>query len=302
MIDNNPPKHFKIKVNNVEAGSLPVLEFETEDDESGLDKYEIYVGSLEHQAHELSADKKSIELSALDAGEHTVLIKAIDKAGNERTETVKFVIDQIPTPVISNYPSEIKPDTKFYMNGSAIENSKIVVFIEQDRRTIASTSVMSDANGNWFYVHDDNLPDGRYTSYVLAVNDKGIKSGESARISFLVSPPVFAIVGSFIINYFTVIVSLLFMIILIVFIIFLLIFFVRKKLKKETIEIEEVLKRNLNSFRQEVDEEFKLIVKKETRVAGKKEKQLARDRLRKKLDIAEKKIMKEVQDVEDILD
>ncbi len=301
MIDKNPPKPFEIKVNNIEVGELPVLEFETSDEESGLDRYEIYVGSLEHQAHKLSADKKSIELSALEAGSHTVLVKAIDKAGNQRVETVEFVIDPIPTPVITNYQKEIKPDDKFYMSGTAIPGSRIIVFVEQDRRVIASTSVMTDANGNWFYIHNKKLTNGRYTSFVIAINDKGIRSGESSRISFLVSPPVFAVVGSFIINYFTVIVSLIFMIALIVLIIFFLIFFARKKLRKETIEVEEVLKRNLKSFRQELDDEFVGIIKKETRITGKKDKKMIKDKLDKKLDSIERKIMKEVQDVEDIL-
>ena len=91
------------------------------------------------------------------------------------------------------------------------------------------------------------------------------------------------------------------MIVLIIVIIFFLIFFVKKKLKKETIEIEEVLKRNLGSFRKELNEEFTAIIKKETRAAGKKSKTLIKDNLDKKLDIAEKNILKEVQDVEDML-
>ncbi len=301
MIDKNPPKSFKIKINNIEVGDLPKLEFETIDEESGLDRYEIYVGSLEQQAYKLTADKKELELSSLGAGAHTVLIKAIDKAGNQRVETAEFVIDPIPTPIINNYPAEIKPINKFYMNGTAIPNSQVIVYLEENKRPVASSSVRSDANGNWFYLHDNSLGNGRYTAYVVAINDKGIKSGESSRISFLVSPPVFTVVGSFIIDYFTVIVSLLFMIILIVLIVFLLVFFVRKKLKKETVEIEEVLHRNLSALQKEIDKDFDVLLKKETRVAAKREKLLIKNELKKKISSAEKNIMKEVQDVEEIL-
>jgi uncharacterized membrane protein len=177
----------------------------------------------------------------------------------------------------------------------------VIAFVEQNGQIIASTSVMSDANGNWFYLHHGQLNDGRYTAYVVAINDKGIRSGDSARVSFLVSPPVFAVVGGFIINYFTVIVSLLFMIILIIVMIFSLIFLARRKLRKETVEIEEVLKRNLGSLQKEIDDDFTVILKKETRISGKKDKTLIRDNLKKKIATVEKNIMKEVQDVEEIL-
>ncbi len=301
MIDKNPPNSFKINVKNIEVGNWPVLEFETKDGESGLDRYEVYVGSLEQQAHTLDALKNSIQLSDLEPGTHTVLLKAIDKAGNQRVETVEFVIDPIPTPVIVNFSAEVKPSDKFYMNGTAMQGATVIVYLEQDNRLLASTSVAVDANGNWFYLNPEKLTKGRFTAYAKAVNDKGMKSGDSSRVSFIVSPPIFAEIGAFIIDYFTVIVSLLFMTILIVIIIFFFILFVRKKLKKETIEVEEVVKRNLNSFRNEMEEEFKVIIEKETRVSGRKDKMASRAKLRTGLDSVEKKIMKEVKDVEDIL-
>jgi hypothetical protein len=302
MIDRNPPKPFQIKLKNIEPGEWPILEFETKDDESGLDRYEIYVGSLEHQAHQVPADKNSMQLADLEPGSHTVLMKAIDKAGNQRVETIEFFIEAIPTPLIVNFSEEIRPGDKFFMNGTAIENGAVLVYLESENRLIASSSAMVDANGNWFYIHDEKLPKGRYIVYAKALNELGMQSEKSAHISFLVSPPVFAELGAFIIDYFTVIVSLLFMIVLIILIIFFLVYFAKKKLKKETIEVEDVLKRSLGSFKKEIDEEFEAMIDKDARVTGKKDKAMIRDRLKKRLVGAEEKIMKEVRDVEDMLD
>lgn len=298
MIDKNPPKPFSIDISNVSVGDWPLLKFETEDEESGLLKYEVFVGSLEHQAHELEADNNSIELEGLEAGSHTVLVKAIDKAGNQRVETAEFVIDPIPTPVIEDYPEEIKPGDNFYVSGTALENSKLIVVVEQGPNVIASTSTMVDSNGKWLILMSDKLAKGRYTAHAIAINEKGIRSGESAKVSFLVSPPVFAQVGEFIIGYFTVIVSLIFMIILIVLLVFFLVFIVRRKLRKETIEAEEVIKRNMTKLRTDMDEEFDNIILK---TSSKKDKTTAKERLDGKFIEAEKKMMKEVQDVEDLL-
>ncbi|PLX27038.1 hypothetical protein C0583_04820 [Candidatus Parcubacteria bacterium] len=300
MIDLNPPSPFTIEVENIEAGEWPTLKFETSDEESGLAKYEVYVGSLEQQAHIVEADKKSIELTDLEAGHHTVLVKALDKAGNQRVETVEFTINPVPTPEILNYPREVNPDDNFYVSGTAQANNLITLVIEKNSAVVATSSTRSDSNGNWFYIHEDKLDNGRYTLQARAENNKGINSELSSRISFLVSPPVFAVVGAFIIDYFTVFVSLLFMVVLIIVLIIMIVMFVRKKLRKETIEVEEVLKRNLDAFRKDIDSEYDEISTGDTK-PKKKVKDDSKERLKAKLNEAEKRIMKEVKDVEDIL-
>jgi hypothetical protein len=300
MIDKNPPDSFVVNVGS-EAGKWPVISFETKDKESGMDKYQVFVGSLEHQAHELPAEKTGVELIGLEPGKHTVLLKAYDKAGNQRVETAEFIIEPIGAPVISDYPAEVKPSDRFYAKGTAPASGTVVIFIEKDGNIISSSSVAVDAEGKWLYLYPEKLEEGRYGAYAEARNPLGMRSEPSQKISFLVSPPVFASVGAFIIDYFTVIVSLIFMIVLIILLVVFLFFFIRKRLKKETIEVEEVLHRNLSAYRKDMDEEFKRIIEKDTRISGRKEKAEARERLRQGLDRAEEKILKEVKDVEDIL-
>lgn len=300
MIDRTPPESFKVEVAS-ETGKWPVISFGTIDKESGLSKYQVYVGSLEHQAHELAVDRKDIELSDLEPGQHTVLLKAIDKAGNQRVETVEFFIEAIPSPAISDYPGEVRPSDRFYAKGTAPAGGTVLIMIERDGNLVASSSTAVDAAGNWIYIHPEKLAEGHYTVFAEARNELGMRSQPSAKLDFLVSPPVFATIGTFILDYFTVIVSLIFMIVLVGLMIAYLIFFLRKKLKRETIEVEEVLKRNIGVFRQAIEGEFEEIIRKETRVSGRKSKTEAKERLLLKLETAEKKILKEVKDVEEIL-
>lgn len=301
MLDTTPPDSFEIETEEGEVGSWPILHYKSDDKGSGLLKYEIFIGSLEEQSHEKEPEENTLQLFDLSAGEHTAMIKAIDKAGNERVQTIVFYIDPIPTPEIINYPSELDVNDKFYLNGTAMEDVTINVNIEKNSNIIITSAVTSDAEGKWFYIADKDLSNGRYVVWVEAVNENGIKSNPSEKVSFLVSPPIFMTVGNFVINYFTLIVSLLFMIILIVILIVFLIGLIRRKLKKETIEIEEVLHKNIKELQKEVDKDFEDLSQFEGKTTYKTKKTETIGKIKAKIDNTEKNIMKEVKDVEEIL-
>lgn len=293
MVDTKPPQVFEVTVKEAPLGDWPELAFQTTDDGSGMDRYEILVGNLEASPTILKPEEQSYKTSGLVVGDHTALVKAIDKAGNERVVTSVFKILPIEAPKIINYPTEIKSSDQFFVNGTAVPSCKINIYIEKDGVTFATGTVPSDAGGNWFYVHEKGLSNGRYTAWAEAINDKGIQSQPSAKVSFLVTPPIFTRIGSFVINYFTVMVSLLFMIILIIILTIFLIGLIRRKLKKETVEVEDVLRKNFSGLEKMVDEEFNNL---KSPASAK-----VRDNIKEHLDTAEKKILKEIKDVEDIL-
>ncbi len=278
LIDNVPPKQFIASTTQTNKYDWPTLLFKTEDEHSGIVKYLINIGSLEELAHEVGADINLLKASDLSIGKHIALVKAIDKAGNEEHSTVEFYIEPIEAPTIENYSEEIKPSDKFFISGRAIPNSKIELYIQDDDH-VFTKETNSDKDGNWFAIFEDNLAKGRYVAWAKTVNENGLRSDESKKVSFLVTPPIFARIGDFVINYFTVFVSLIFMIVLIAAIIFYLFAFVRKKLEKETDEIEDVVRKNMDELRKTTHE----------------------DVVKEKINEVEKKIIKEIKDVEDIL-
>ena len=114
-------------------------------------------------------------------------------------------------------------------------------------------------------------------------------------------PPIFAQFGNFVVNYFTVFASLLFIILLIILLTLYLARWLRKKLKKETVEVEDVLHKNLTELKKIVDDEFKAIDRAAGKPDYKEEKERAEARLQKNIGEIEKRIYKEIKDVEDIL-
>jgi len=302
LIDTDPPQPFDVNVRPAEPGDWPNLNFKTQDKLSGLDKYQLHIGSLEKQAHELPADKTEFKPDHLSAGDHTVLVRALDKAGNERTASAEFTIKPIKAPVISDHPQEIKSDDNFYLSGQAVPDSEVTVYISQGDELVATSTVTSDpTKGSWFYIHKKSLANGRYVSWAKARNANGIESLASEKVTFLVSPPVFTKIGSFVINYFTVFVSLLFLIVLIIVGVFFLANMIRKRLRREAVEVEDVLHRNLEEYKQDFDQEFKRLAQYEGTEDYKNEKAKSKSKLKKKIDTLEKKILKEVKDIEDIL-
>ena len=299
QVDNSPPLPFEIEVRKEDGEDWPLLIFETKDELSGVVSYEIIIGSLEEQAHEASPDKPSLKVSGLEVGEHTVLVKAIDAAGNETYSEQKFYISAIETPIIVSYPNEITSSQKLYLSGTALPNVDIKVTIQKEGTLITEDS-KSDQDGNWFVILDDNLSNGSYVAWVQAKNANGLTSENSAKVGFLVSPPIFTRIGEFVVNYFTVFVSLLFLILLIILLAIMLARLARKKLRREASEVEEVLKQNIKDLRDEIKKDFEEMNKGRTSVAQKKLLEETQIALKAKIDSMEKRTMKEIRDVEDL--
>ncbi len=303
LIDSLRPLPFTVKVEQSDKNDWPTMFFKAVDEESGIVYYEIYINSLDEKKYLLEdvEEMLNVKLSELEFGEHTALIKAVDKAGNETSSTLTFTIDPIESPELKNYPREFKSTDKLFISGSALPNASVSIFIQPENGNIITKIAQSDKDGNWFLIYDENLPNGRYIAWAEVANENGLKSKSSSKISFLVTPPVFARIGSFVINYFTVFVSLLFMIILIIVSLLYIASVIRKKLKKETLEVEQVLQKNMAILKKIVESEIGKLNK------INKSPELAKERLKMKkmlednIKTTEKKILDEINDVEDIL-
>lgn len=299
QVDNSPPLPFEIEVKKEDGEDWPVLMFETSDELSGVVLYEITIDALEEDSYQAIPEEPFLKVSGLEVGEHAVLVRAIDAAGNETYSKQKFYINPIETPVIVYYPTEISSSNKFYVSGTSIPNAEIKISIQKEGTLITKTT-KADQDGNWFLINDENLANGSYVAWAQAKNANGLTSENSVKIGFLVSPPIFTRIGDFVVNYFTVFVSLLFLILLIILLSIILTRYAKKKLRKEATEVEIVLEQNIKDLRGEIEEDFKNITKGRTSAAQKKLLEETQATLKLKIDAMEKKIMKEVKDVEDL--
>ena len=300
-IDSAPPVAVNIKIEQEDSNDWPRLVCGASDSGSGINRYEINVGSLEERSAVTDAADCSLKISDLEVGPHVAMVKAIDQAGNTAYSTINFDIKPLATPEIKNYSKEIKETDQFFISGSSLPDVKIKLFIEDGNGKIVEKATEADKNGAWFLVGDERMANGRYVAWVEAVNKNNLKSMPTEKISFLVTPPIFARIGNFIVNYFTVIASLLFIILLTIIAGIYLAEMIRKKLKKETIDVEKVLHANLEKLRNEVDDNIAELNKFKNSSNFTKERIKTKKKIVKKINEAEIKIMKEVKDIEKIL-
>ncbi len=292
--DNTPPDDLEIEVVQ-EDNDWPILKFKTTDEFSGIDRYELMIDDLQSEPTVLLADDPSYKVENIEVGEHTAIVKAYDRANNETSASIDFTINTIAVPEIKNYTEELSPGKEFFISGTALPKAVVTVYIQKGNDEIKEHTAKVDNEGNWFLVLDEEFSSGGYTAWVKAINDKGLESRESPRINFQVSETTMNKVGSFMIDYFTILVSLLFMVIVIIILLVLLVGIIRKKLKKETLEVKEVLRKNLSNARSLMEMEINSVK------MNKEDRDILKEELAEKIEEAESGILKEIRDVEKIL-
>ncbi|MDO8264969.1 MAG: hypothetical protein Q7T34_01200 [Candidatus Parcubacteria bacterium] len=103
-IDTAPPREFipQIKTYNQFIDYQTTVYFETADDASGVDYYEVSIVDFNAKEPSRSFFTEQIspyKISVREQGRYNVIIRAIDKAGNARDEEASF---RIMTPLITN--------------------------------------------------------------------------------------------------------------------------------------------------------------------------------------------------------
>ena len=302
QVDTTPPLPFKVTVDTKESAGWPVLYFKTADAVSGLDRYEVKLSSLNAKTFTVVAEDESFTVPPLPPAEHMAIVKAIDKAGNETLAFADFTIEPIETPVIKNYLEELKSSDQLFITGTALPDVTVNVFIQNEKTgAMMEKAVKSDKNGNWHFVYEEGLANGRYFAWVEAINSQGKKSKSSEKISFLVTSPIFVKIGSWAINYFTVFIILLLFTILVIALLAYWAGLIRGRLKKEADEVQKVLHSNLKEFRRLIEKESAYLESLEGKVGYEKEKVKIKRILKGRIDFIEKKIGKEIKDVQDLL-
>ncbi len=296
QIDTQPPKPFKIEVKEGKetTNPQPTLSFETTDEMSGIDYYEIIIDGKEP----IKIEKSEYKIPLQDLGKHTIIVKAIDKAGNETLAMTEIEILAIEAPKITEYPQELTPGSILSIKGTAIPKATIKVYLRKDKEEAKIGETKSDKEGKWMFIEVEPLEKGVYQVRAEAIDSSGAKSRPSKKVSVLVSPPVFIRIGKLAIDYLTTIMTLL---ILILIIILIILFGWRKirerrrKLKKEVSEAEKALYQAFKVLKEETEEQVAKLDGKPD--LSKREKKIY-DELKKVLEISEKFIGKEIKDIE----
>jgi hypothetical protein len=97
QVDTAPPKPFEVALID---GSPPRLSFKTDDDLSGMDRYEILLGTSIVSTVQASAmPDGTTPVPPQDGGDATLTVRAYDKAGNKAETTKQFTLPKVDRPL-----------------------------------------------------------------------------------------------------------------------------------------------------------------------------------------------------------
>lgn len=167
QVDSTPPNDFipLIKPEGILTMPNASVFFNTTDDVSGIQGYEVRVDNEEYQPAE-----SPFETIALRSGAHIVYVKAIDLAGNVTYGKGEILISEVGIPRITSTKANFLFGEEIIVEGTASPESTIRIYKDSYEQLIATTT--TDAFGHWqVAIPGFTLLPGKHTIFATAVDD-----------------------------------------------------------------------------------------------------------------------------------
>lgn len=256
-VDTEDPESFSITHEITDAQPSPTLIFDIQDI-SPIIEYKIQIDGKEPFVYKDETASKKYALEPLQPGYHTITVEAFDSAGNSAIASYALTIEAFEKPIFTEYPTRVNVEVIPAIKGTTRPNAT-VYFELKDGKTnaIIGTSdgsesdafaVKSNANGEFTFIPNEPFVPGTYILSAVAQDELGRMSERSDEIRFIVDKPGYILIGSFLVNMLSVFIPLVALVLLLIFGTWYLwhrLLFWRKRVRKETKEAEESLKREL---------------------------------------------------------
>ena len=160
-IDASEPQSFTItQVEEVDPEDPRIaFQFDAVDNESGVEDYEITIDS--NESFMWKDDGSHIfKPDVLEPGTHTMLVRAIDKAGNAIADSITFTVAAIDRPVITDYPEVLNSGGILVVRGAALPDSDISIYVKQKGEEEKVYSVKANKDGAFTFIMDEKPSDG----------------------------------------------------------------------------------------------------------------------------------------------
>ena len=312
-----PASHFRFNIDTVAPEGLtvsldveapttnpsPGLQLMATDNVSGVAYYEVAIDggeSIRVAAGEFT-DGKFWPLPKVTAGEHTLVVRAVDQAGNASAPVTRtYTTLALQPPLIEKYPEFLTQGEAMELKGSTYPDANVTLELKSDFGFSDLQEVKSDAGGRFALTWPRRIRNGEYTLRARVTDQLGTQSDWSAGVSISVSSPAVFRIGNFVITYFALFLILLALLAVLVFLLWLEKRECHEKnlrLLKEIREVEQTVHSAFNKLREDMHRQLKLIEKAKTVRQLTQEEEAIAQRLKKDIDLAQKMIGKEVADV-----
>ncbi|MCP6718028.1 MAG: cohesin domain-containing protein [Patescibacteria group bacterium] len=299
QVDNLSPYPFEVTIDN--KGDVtnpePDLYFETDDDVSGISRYELKIGEGDFY-NVLLAQINPFSMPFQVPGSHRIIVRAVDRAGNSAQANTLVDIEPIETPVISVWPEKyIAGEEIFYLEGQALPEVKIIISLEKNGQNVKEWYSRSNQLGEWSFSTKELVQSGIYSLSAKVQDERGVFSNDSDVHKIEVSLSGISL-GIFTISFKSIILFLSLSLFLGFLFIGYLVYNVgqtKKTLRKETREVRKSVLRGFELLEKEVESQIEMF---DSRSGFNKKERKLYDDLREDFKIVQDFIGKEIEDIE----
>ncbi len=237
---NNPEQQLKV---DVKDSASEVLRFKVQVDNG--------------EPFDFIKEKASstIGLTDLTPGYHTVIIEAIDEAGNSIIGNYSFNIESFEKPLFTEIPTEISEQVIPVIKGQTRANSTVEIILTKIGSEPRSYEVTSDGEGVFTFIPEGHFSTGVYEVTARAKDQYGAQSALSDAARIAVQQPGLIRIGSLLVSALSVIIPLILLTALTIAGSWYLIMYLRRfrrKIRVESIEALDILHREFTSLQNEL--------------------------------------------------
>lgn len=303
QIDTKKPSRFDIQeIKRTDlTNPVAIFTFVAYDALSGISHFEVQVDGGPATQWQDDA-MHTYATPALTIGRHTLLVKAIDKAGNFVADSVDVEVTALPAPHFTQFPSEITSGDVIVVKGTAQPQVAVQVTLADGKNEPKMQTVNTDMDGNFIYVYSEKTKEGIYALWAETLGENGARSLPSDKIVIASKYPATLRAGLLLVQILSVAVPL---VILLMALIVALWYGLKKMrmlksgIQKDAESAETALHRVVEVLRNDLEEHITMLNEaKEGRPLTKEEGRMYRQ-MKRDLDLAEQTIEHEIKDIED---
>lgn len=285
---------------NLANPSQLILASTTDSIGAPIERFKVQLNGQESFEVQNDKQKGEIALSDLKPGRQTIVVEAIDAAGNSAVSTFTFDIESFDAPRFVDVPSEVNTGVIPVFGGTTRPRALVTVTVSTPGTEPLLYEVASDESGAFRFIPNGRLSEGVYTLTATAKDEFGAQSQPSEAVKFVVRPSGFLKIGSLLISVLSVIIPLLALVIVTIF----GLFFAQRRYRrfrlyvaKESREVADSLRFEFEHIKAVLNEhEEELVSTRKTKKLTAAESKLIHD-VRAVIESAEGTVAKEVSDV-----
>jgi hypothetical protein len=304
LVDTHIPENFTVTQATSSNDSVGIPLVFSYNDISPVGTYKIILDGNNPISFTDEKNVKAYTLQLPEPGEHTVIVEAYDSAGNSSLARYIFTVEAFEKPIFKEYPERVNTGVIPAIKGQTRAHAQVTIDMRVvDTEEVVQSTVVSDEHGVFIFIPDTSLTQGVYSITAIAKDSVGKTSIRSDEIRFIVEDSGYITIGMFMVRVLSILIpliALIFMLIIGTWYTWFRFRRWRKKIHKETSEIENSLAYEFNEIITHLHTNVESLTTARKGKLTKGEMALI-EQIQNDLKHAREKIEKEISDVEDII-